>query len=557
MFNLLKTLLRKVIVFFVALFSLLLILTWGVRSQPALAQGTDPSIVGQWVGPFPWPLVPIDVSVGPNGKVLAWQRPKLAAVTNPPVPQSILWTPPNNTSTSFSTVPPVATDIFCAGHAFAPSGRLLVAGGHAGTTNPDPPGPPSPADVGTADTNVYTFSTNAWFHFTPPSPSSMGVGGARWYPTVTYLANGEAVVVGGTETTGTDVNDTVQVWNGTWRKLTTASLPSPPALNTHSNSVPFWMYPWNYLAPNGKLFVAGPSKTTRSLTTTGTGSWQTVGDRPPEITAADRYLGSSVMYDDGKVLIVGGSNTDKNKAPTITAEVIDLTQPNPRWLPVGSMTFARKHHNATLLPDGKVLVTGGTKNSGFNNFAGRVLAAEMWDPATTNWSTLASMSEARLYHSTAVLLPDGRVMVGGGGLPLGDGEPLTGSDRNREGHYNVEFYSPPYLFQGGQPAPRPKITSASTSVKYGQPFLVETLDPATAASIAKVNWIRLPSVTHGFDANQRINRLSYTQTNPPSKNLNVTAPSDPNLAPPGHYMLFILNSNGTPSEAKIIQLQPT
>ena len=492
----------------IALFAVLLILVRVVNVQLSVAQTADPLLVGSWAGPYTWPLVPIHVSVGPNGKVLAWQRPKLA----PKGPQSIVWDPATET---FTSVPTVATDIFCAGHAFAPSGRLLTAGGHEGDL----------ADVGSDDTNVYDFSTNKWFSYT----NSMS--GGRWYPTVTYLANGEAVVVAGTDTSETDVNRAPGVWNGTWRSLSSALLNLPN-------------YPWNYVAPSGRMFNAGPTQTTRVLDTSGTGKWSTVSNS----NLGNRYNGTSVMYDDGKVLIAGGTSGPYSGLPTNTAEVIDVGVSN-QWVPVSSMAFRRQYHNATLLPDGEVIVTGGTSHDGFNtaiknNVDGRVLAAEMWDPQTTKWSTMASMKVGRIYHSFAALLPDARVIVGGGGLPKAAGEPSDGTDTKKQGHYDIEIYSPPYLFKGT----RPVISSAPTSVSYGQQFTVNTPD---AANIAKVTWIRLSSVTHSFNANQRINRLSFAQT---AGGLNITAPSNRNLCPPGHYMLFILNSNGVPSVAKTIKI---
>ena len=213
--------------------------------------------------------------------------------------------------------------------------------------------------------------------------------------------------------------------------------------------------------------------------------------------------------------------------PTSAAEVIDLNAPTAAWRLVASMANARRQINATLLPDGKVLVTGGTSGPGFNNTATPVFAAEMWDPATERWTTMASAQAPRLYHSAALLLPDGRVLTTGG-------DDIT----------QVELYSPPYLFAGA----RPSITAVPAAVSFGQSYFVETPD---AANIAKVRWIRLGSVTHAFNMNQRINSLSFSQA---PGGLNVVSPSNPNLAPPGHYLLFILNANGVPSIAKIVQL---
>ncbi|HEX2268959.1 MAG TPA: galactose oxidase-like domain-containing protein, partial [Pyrinomonadaceae bacterium] len=232
--------------------------------------------------------------------------------------------------------------------------------------------------------------------------------------------------------------------------------------------------------------------------------------------------GSSAMYDNGKVLVAGGGDP-----PTNTAEVIDLNATTPAWRFVGSLSRARRQLDLTILPDGKVLATGGSSGTGFDDPTNPVFAAEIWDPASEQWSTMASNTRYHGYHSNALLLPDGRVLTTGGDNEL-----------------NAEIYSPPYLFKGTRPA----ISSAPASVVYGQTFFVQT---PNAAAITKVTWIRLPSVTHAFDQNQRINRLSFSQA---SGGLNVTAPSSGNLSPPGHYMLFILDGNGVPSVAKIIQI---
>ena len=221
----------------------------------------------------------------------------------------------------------------------------------------------------------------------------------RWYPTTTVLANGDVLVVSGSIDNTVGVNTVPQVFqfgSGTWRNL--AELGQD-------------LYPQMFLAPNGKVFNAGPTQTTRYLDTAGSGTWSFVANR----VGPYRDYGSAVMYAPGKVLVMGGGDP-----PTNTAEVIDLNQPSPSWSFVGSMEFARRQINATLLPDGKVLVTGGTSSPGFNDPTVAVHAAELWDPANPmQWTTLASSSGIpRVYHSTAVLLPDGRVLsMGGNGYP--------------------------------------------------------------------------------------------------------------------------------------------
>ncbi len=201
------------------------------------------------------------------------------------------------------------------------------------------------------------------------------------------------------------------------------------------------------------------------------------------------------------------------------------------------MIQPRRHHNATLLPDGAILVTGGTNLAGFNEAPEMLLESEIWDPETELWSPLAPAAVHRLYHSTALLLPDGRVLSAGGGRPSASGE---------VDHKNMEIFHPPYLFRG----PRPVITSAPESVTYGETFRVET---PNAATIAKITLIRLGSVTHAFDQNQRLVTLTFT---PVENALEVAVPSNPNAAPPGDYMLFLVDLDGVPSVAPFIRLSP-
>src|SRR5438309_7769565 len=415
-------------------------------------QGVAPpdskSIKGDWSSLINLPIVAIHMNLLPDGLVLLWQD------DNPNGPRgsaaytvAYVWDMAVN---NFTSVDNTTTDVFCSGHAFLPNGQLLIAGGHNGSDN-----------NGTRTAYLFDSSSNTW----TLSSSLMAKG--RWYPTVTSLANGEMLVVSGNMTSSTGVNPIPEVWQtnigGGWRELGSASLSLP-------------LYPWMHVAPNGKIFNSGPNVDTRYLDTSGTGAWSTVANH---VYTSGRDYGSSVMYDEGKVIVMGGG------APTKTAEIIDLNGPTPSWQNGGSMAYARRQMNATLLPDGKVLVSGGSSSSGFNDATLAVLAAEMWDPATKSFSTMASMHVPRMYHSTTVLLPDGTVLSAGGGRPAATGT----TDQP-----NAEIYSPPYLFQAdGSAAVRPVITSVSaTNVTYGQQFSVATPD---AATITNVTWIRLSSTT--------------------------------------------------------------
>jgi hypothetical protein len=314
-----------------------------------------------------------------------------------------------------------------------------------------------------------------------------------------------------------------EVWNGsTWRRLTTASL---------DVGTPY--YPAMFLAPNGKVFLAGFPQTSRYLDVSGTGTWTTVGDRQ----VADRTMGSAVMYAPGKILYVGGGDP-----PTSSAEVIDLNQGSPSWRSVAGMAFARRQLNATILADGKVLVTHGTSGAGFNNVAGAVRAAELWNPTTESWSTMAEESRPRTYHSTALLLPSGRVLVRGSGE--GGGIDLANSD------FTAQLFTPPYLFKAdGTLAARPSISSAPSKISYGGSFSVETPD---AGSVVRGTLVRLSSVTHAFNQSQLIYPLTFTATGPTT--LTGAGPTGATRAPPGPYMLFLVNQAGVPSTAAMVRV---
>jgi hypothetical protein len=236
--------------------------------------------------------------------------------------------------------------------------------------------------------------------------------------------------------------------------------------------------------------------------------------------------------------------------PTNQVKIIDLQAAKPGWQDAKSMAFPRRQHNATILADGSILVTGGTRgsggpNGGFNDLGpGQpVHTPELWDPATGMWTPMADEACDRCYHSTAVLLPDGRVLSAGGGEYRPDNKvPNPAKDTLR----NAQVFSPPYLFQGSD---RPEITSAPAKVVYGGTFEVETSSPG---QIGQVTWIRLSSVTHSFNTGQRINFLDFKAN---GKKLSVAAPADSKVCPPGHYMLFVLNKARVPSTAKIINVQ--
>lgn len=466
--------------------------TFNVSGTPA-----PEATLGSWGAPFSTPVIAIHLALMPGRKVLVYGH----------AGQPWLWDPssyPANPEAGFTTVS-TATEVFCSGHTFLSDGGLFAPGGHDEVQG---------NGYGIPDVNIFRGSS--WQAVTPMAQG-------RWYPTATTLANGEVVVTAGTDNSKVNVK-LPEVWTGTaWRQLTTASVGLP-------------YYPRMFLAPNGQLFYAGPTAMSRYLDPTGTGAWTNLTQR----LVADRNYGTAVMLD-AKVLTMGGGGATCDTPLTNTAEIIDLTAASPAWRAVGSMAYPRRQLNATILPDGQVLVTGGTSACGFSNESGSVFAAEVWKPSTEQWTTLGSMHRKRVYHSAAILLPDARVLSAGGGDNVGS-----------TNEFNAEIFTPPYLFNSnGTPAARPTYSIASTTLGYGESFTIST---PQAATIAKVTLVRPSAVTHAFNQSQQLNTLGFTAA-ANGQSLTATTPANGNLAPPGPYMLFLVNAQGVPSVAQIVFLQ--
>jgi galactose oxidase-like protein/glyoxal oxidase-like protein len=575
--------------FALCLFALLVALTPGTRI-PASAKKHDvqpakivlaatvaaaplqvggPEAIGQWSGMEVLSTVPVHISMLPDGRLLYWGRDKHPTDKYDVGGTCQTYTYNYLTGANTTISPSPTTNLFCSGHSLLPDGRLLVTGGHfRDNTRPQQEG------IGEDKVNVFDYRTNLWTRLNTLMPRG------RWYPSHVTLASGEVVTVSGyyrnPSTLAFGTNDIPDLYTsaGTIRPFTA------------SNTIP--VYPYLHLAPNGKVFVAGPgpdpSRYFDPTANGGNGLFTTnVADFIPQHSE-----GSAVTYDGatGKVLMMGGRQDFQGMIHNET-EVIDLSSPSPFWRSVGSLAFGRKYHTATVLPDGKVLVTGGTRCSGTNDIAclkdaqnnniGAARNPELWSPQTEMWTTMAPspayptigfpVGIPRVYHSTAVLLPDARVLVGGGGLPAAGGEVVPRvdgtpgtfncTDSNAPsnincrvyGHKDYEIFSPPYLFApGGAAAARPVINSAPQSIVIGRSFNVGK----STMGINSVVLVRLASVTHGTNFDQRRVVLSFTTTS--STSLSVNAPADARACPPGPYMLFTLNAQGVPSVAKIVQV---
>ena len=304
-------------------------------------------------------------------------------------------------------------------------------------------------------------------------------------------------------------------------------------LNSASLDLP--LYPWIDVAPDGHAFYSGPDQTMRSLDTVGGGSWQTLGAR-------DTY-----NRDYGSHAHVRHRQDPRRRRRRLAedASVIDLNGPTPQVTHPGPDVERPPSVHPDRLADG----TGaGNRRQllrrplvDMNN---GVYNAEHWNPATGSGRRWPPEQVTRQYHSTALLLPDGRVLSAGGGV-------CGTCDQVGYLGKNAQVFSPPYLFKkdgSGDLAPRPQITSAPSEVGYNAPFSISTPDPA---AIRKVALVRLGAVTHAVNMEQRYVPLSYSTV---GGAINATSPADANIAPPGYYMLFLIDANGVPSVSKMVKV---
>ncbi|HET6641967.1 MAG TPA: Ig-like domain-containing protein [Gaiellaceae bacterium] len=470
----------------------------GARAAAA-AVADAPQDAGQWGPVVDWPVIGVHVALLPNGKVLAYDSIGDNATETYPVQdhtRATVWDPATGSQT------PVTVDtgfnIFCSGLAHLVDGRMFMAGGNRDQQL-----------NGIVQTHLFDPGTNLW----SLGPNMLG---GRWYPSVTPLNNGEMLITSGRVDT-----PEVRTLAGSLRALTTASLSLP-------------LYPWMDVAPSGKAFYSGPDQTLRTLDTAGTGTWQTQGQRD----TINRDYGGHALFDVGKMLIAGGGPSTKD------ARVVDINGATPQVSATAPMAFGRRQHNLTVLADGTVLATGGNSSgAGLVDLNAGVYPAEQWNPATGQWKTLAAMQITRQYHSTALLLPDGRVLSSGGGI-------CGICDQVGYLAKNAEIFSPPYLFQAdGTLAPRPAIDAAPASTSYGVAMDIATANPS---SIRKVALVRLGAVTHSDNMEQRYIPLSFTAG---ATSVTATAPVNANVAPPGPYMLFIVDASGVPSVARMVSVQ--
>jgi hypothetical protein len=426
---------------------------------------------------------------------------------------------------------PTPKDMFCSGHVQLADGRVLVMSGNKAFPVAGGHGYEGYKDSYIFDPVTETYS------------KTNDLNDGHWYPSATELGNGDVISFGGLREDSTG-SVTAERWSAAQQQW----LPFTQVNQTWS----YWgLYPSMILMQDGRLFYSGSHVFGNGTPGTGSAIYDydanTVTAIPGLQSKDERDQSASVLLppaQDQKVLTIGGGNIDSNPEANRLTDIIDLKAANPAYtvgpqIPQGTVDLGngkvaetgnqgKMYVSAVLLPDGKVLETGG----GLHNRANPVFEASMFDPATSTFDPVAADPEARGYHSSAFLLPDGRVMA------TGD------NPGNGTWNHNVSIYTPPYLLKGT----RPTITSViDNEWVYGDTQRITVDRP-----IVKAELIRPAAVTHSSDPNQRFVDLPLSVD---GNNVDLNVTSNPNMAPPGWYMLFAVDANGVPSVAKWVHLQ--
>lgn len=458
------------------------------------------------------PIVPVAAANLPNGAVLTWSAyssDNFDATGANPSTQVAFFDPVSQTS-SQRTVNETNHDMFCPGTSLLADGRLLINGGS-----------------NNSKTTIYDPANDSW-----TSSNDMNI--RRGYPGNATLADGSVLTLGGSwNEFNTAKNGEVWSPNGTWRTLSGVPIGpfiGPDPAGTYRGDNHAWLFTYT----NGRVFHAGPSAAMHWITTAGNGTVSNAGNRADDVYSMN---GNAVMYDIGKILKTGGAPAYENVDASAASYVIDLNSVTTRKL--APMNFARAMHNSVVLPNGQVVISGGQTYVKLFSDDRSVLMTEIWDPKTEAFTKLSAMSVPRNYHSFSLLLHDGRVLIGGGGL--------CGSCTVN--HKNVQILTPPYLLNAdGSAAARPAISQAPAVGAYGSTQTVAASGNATSFAL-----VRFGAVTHSLNNDQRRVPLQASTTD--GVNFNVQMPANSGIAPPGYYMLFAMNANGTPSVARTIRIQ--
>ncbi|MBC3846765.1 discoidin domain-containing protein [Winogradskyella echinorum] len=481
-----------------------------------------PQVDGQWSDVIPFDIVPVAIANLPDGRILTWSS---KSKFNFGGADGFTWTQIFDPSigTDGGVLPEIVTntnhDMFCPGINNLADGRILATGG---------------SSAGKA--TLYDPLTETW-------TAAENMNYARGYQGAVTLSDGSVFTVGGSWSGGSGVKD-AEIWTEETGWTVLPGITKNVLYNaqddiyeTQQGSYRLDNHAWLWAAPNGKIFHAGPGETMHWIDVTGNGSYTVVGQRGttsrPDIYAMN---GTTVMFDIGKILKFGGSYTYSGGTPSNdNAYVIDINDENNVTVALtgNDAEEGRIFPTGVVLPNGEVMIIGGMDTSVPFSDNGAHLSLEIYNPDTNLFRTVVDMDEARTYHSAGILMKDGRVFMGGGGL-------CGGCTTN---HANAEIYSPPYLFDtNGDLAVRPTL-SAPNLAYYDNTFSV-----IASPDVTDFAFIRLSSATHSVNNEQRRVPVTFTGTN---GNFQLDMPNA-NIMPPGYYMLFAMNADGVPSISETV-----
>jgi len=476
-------------------------------------------IAGQWSPVMPWPLIAVSAANFPDGRLLTWSSSSPADSNNTQFTNASIYNPATN---EFSQKNLADHNMFCPGISLQEDGSVLVAGGH-----------PHIKTV-----SRFSLDSEEWLREPDLTVS-------RWYPTNVQLPDNRTF-----STFAKHAATTSEVFTpgGEWLNTTGASMTTLLSELQHANahqsgngSTDMQWYAFMHVAPNGKVFHSGPTKTMHWFDLNEPlGATTTLGQRLTEQGTPDqnRHFGSAVMYDIGKLLVTGGNDPTLAIPSSNGAFTVDLNGPTPLVQQTTAMAYKRTFSSSVVLPNGHVMMIGGTASAKLFNDEGSQFIPEIWDPTTELWTEQNPLEVPRNYHSVALLMKDGRVFTAGGGL----------CGNCAANHQDAQFFKPAYFFNvDGSEAQRPVINSTVTQTTAGASFTVDASNGVT-----QFNMIRLAGTTHSINSDQRFIPLTITSN---ENNLyEVKLTDNPNVVIPGYYWMFAMNANGVPSVGATVQV---
>jgi hypothetical protein len=486
-----------------------------LSASVAHAGPEDPAEGGEWGPVISWPFIAVSAANLPDGRILSWSGSERDTWPTTEQTYSATWDPSTEV---FEEIFHSTHNMFCAHLSMLEDGRVFVNGGRNQVNSPW--------------TSIFDYRDDKWVQI-----ENMESGG-RWYATTLALGNGDIFTAIGTATLprypdAWNIDSGWRIQNGV--DFNAMVLDEYYSTGTHEESR---SWPLLHVAPDGRIFHSGPTPKMHYIDPIGNGGYEYTG-----VQKSDWYHkhGTTVMYEQGKLLTAGGWVNGNDRTSVNNAFTIDINGTSPVVVGTDSMTHARKFHNGVMLPTGEVLVVGGNTSGLKFSDSGTILPTEIWNPQSGNWRLTASATIPRNYHSIALLLIDGRVLSAGGGYCAGS------STCNGASHQDGQVYSPPYLFNSdGSAATRPQITSAPGRVSSG-----EQIDILATPGMARFSMIKMSSTTHQINTDLRFIEVPFSESS--AGNYSLTVNSNQNVVTPGYWMLFAIDANGVPSVASVLQ----